>query len=97
MRSMNYSKVKFWSDHLAAANQHPAGISAYCKEHSLSATMYYKWKIKLHEAKGEKRSAFLPVTVAAPEVIREGKMSARELPDAHWVADVMLHLIRGLQ
>ena len=58
MRSMNHSKVKFWSDHLAAAARHPAGIGAYCKEHGLSATMYYKWKTKLHQGKGDKPSAF---------------------------------------
>lgn len=97
MRSMNHSKVKFWSDHLAAAARHPAGIGAYCKEHGLSATMYYKWKTKLHQGKGDKPSAFLPVVVAAPQATREFKRNTRDLPEAQWVADVMLHLIRGLQ
>lgn len=97
MRSSNQSKIKFWSDHIAAAAVHSAGIAPYCKDHGLSLTMYYKWKTRLLKAAVEKPSVFLPVTVAAAPVTEESKLRSRELPNAQWVAEVLAHLLRTLQ
>ena len=97
MRTSSNSKIKFWSDHLAAAAVHSAGVGSYCKEHGLSLTMYYKWKTKLQKATVEKPSAvFLPVTVAAKAMTVEPKLNTHALPDAKWVAEVLAHLLRTL-
>ena len=96
MRETNQDKVKFWSEHLAAAASYPQGIGAYCGEHGLSTTMYYKWKAKLAQAKSVKVGAFLPVTVSTATEFRGANTKVYDLPEARWVAGVMLHLIRGL-
>jgi hypothetical protein len=94
MQATNINKINSWREHIAAAGKYPAGITAYCKEHNISVTMYYKWKVKLRH--GEKPSAFLPVAVSAPQVPLELRSNIQGLPEAQWVAEVMLHLIRGL-
>lgn len=96
MRATNQYKIKFWTEHLAAAASYSKGIGAYCSEHGLSVTMYYKWKVKLAQVKPTKMPAFLPIAVSTPTEFRKANTKFHELPEARWVADVMLHLIRGL-
>ena len=100
------NKIEFWRNHLVAAQSDPNGITAYCKLHGLRSATYYGWRKKLKVGISEPkkvsigrpkipRSPFLPVAVSVPETKFQNRSPA--LPNAKWVAEVMLHLIRGLE
>lgn len=111
MDSNQQSKLEFWREHVAGAEKFPAGVSAYCTEQGLKISTYYGWR-KLVKPSGSApkrpkslkpkvtkkiQSPFLPVAVAAGAVEIESRVtSPLKLPEARWVAEVMLYLMRGL-
>jgi hypothetical protein len=108
MNSNKQSKLEFWRAHVAGAEQFPAGVGAYCAEQSLPLSTYYGWRKlvkpaslspKPHKFKRLKkeRPTFLPVAVTAGQVeVEQTYKSMPRLPEARWVAEVLLHLARGL-
>lgn len=90
-------KAAFWRRHIELANEYPDGIQKYCELNSLASQTYYKWKLKLDIRKQAKQSKqitqqqFAAVQVCDPEIVR-----SRTLPDARWLAELILHLGRGL-
>lgn len=97
MREGSLAKAKYWSDHIEAAGIYPGSVSAYCRAHGLEVSSFYWWRRKLR-ARPPKCSppSFLPVVVRDTNALTRQPMPASKLPDARWVAEVMLHLARGL-
>ena len=98
-------KIEIWKNHVASAEAHAGGIGDYCREHGIKSSVYYSWRqVIKHEFACEdlvlprevKRTkpSFIPVVIA--EGSNSERQCATNLPDARWVAEVMLHLLRGL-
>ena len=79
-----------------AAVESPEGIAEFCRKNNLKAGSVYSWK---REQKRSKRkssiSTFLPIVVKDLDEPNSRCRPVR-LPESKWVAEVMLHLIRGL-
>ena len=92
--TLKEQKAIFWSKHLDLANQYPAGILKYCEVNGLAIQTFYKWKLRLQSqvvknlpAKRLTKSPFAEVQVCRPEVVHQ-----QSLPDAKWLAQLILHL-----
>ena len=108
MESNYQSRLEFWRAHVANADNFPAGVSAYCAEQGLKLSTYYGWRKlvglgssvpKPRKPKRIKKAqpSFLPVAVTSgPVEVESMFQSMPKLPEARWVAEVMLHLVRGL-
>lgn len=96
-----------WKHHAEQAVKFDGGIYQYSKINNISKSALYRW-IKIYFEKGhlklkqkvKKESPFLPVVVtpltrSQPDT-HEQKLN-RPLPDSRWVADIITHVIRGLQ
>lgn len=100
--------IEFWKCHAANAKLHPISIIAYCKENNLRFSTYYRWSKKVQNLNTDTKltkpqikpkkapSVFLPVEVASKEIKFENHFIKSSLPDAKWVAEVILYLTRGL-
>jgi hypothetical protein len=85
-----------WAQHVKQAGTHKEGLAAYCRETGISRAAIHYWLRKLEKksfvATTRTRPAFIPVQVlATAEVVRP-----QQLPDAKWVAEVLLYLSAGL-
>jgi transposase-like protein len=88
-------RAKFWQQHVEATKSFPGSIQKYCEQHELDPSSLYQWRKRFSGATQVKtKSEFLPVVVSSPARAELPAMSP--LPNAQWVAEVMLHLIRGL-
>ena len=91
--SADQSKFDFWSKHLADAKAFPGSKENYCKTHGLKLATYYQWKQRIQGLKKTpKPPSFVPAVVAErPRVV-----SAPQLPNAAWVAEVMAHFLKTM-
>ena len=88
-------RAKFWQQHVEAAKSFPGSIQNYCELHELDSSSLYQWRKRFSGATQVKtKSEFLPVVVSSPALA--GSTAGSTLPNAQWVAEVLLHLIRGL-
>jgi hypothetical protein len=87
-------RAKFWQQHIDAAKSFPGSAQHYCDVRELKVASFYQWRKRLSKYQLPKKSAFLPVIVA--QVEQPDRTPEIALPNAQWVAEVMLHLIRGL-
>ena len=98
-------KIEYWKNHVANAKAHPGGIGGYCRENGIKSSVYYSWRqVIKNEFAGEElvlprevkraKPSFIPVMIAESPDSEPQRVS--KLPDARWVAEVMLHLLRGL-
>lgn len=94
MKVINRSeKEEFWRGHMSKSARFPGSLAAYCRSEGLSIHTFHYWRKRF--AKGENR---LPRPVSAPFVEVEIERSPeRRLPDAAWVAELILHLSRGVR
>jgi hypothetical protein len=97
--STKQTQENYWFEQLAKAEQHPVSQMAYCREAGVEPRKLYaarerfKSQAKKMHKKKDGRMGFAPVQVVqSPEV----KLS-RQLPEAQWVADFVLHLMRGVR
>jgi len=83
-----------WQERVRQANQHPEGLSAYCRANDISigALNYWRKKEQSKSPALAQRSAFVPIQVMAAET----EVPAPRLPDSKWVADLILHLSAGV-
>lgn len=105
MRSSQEAEI-FWKDHILKSNESSEGIGAYLKVNNLTASSFYRWRTKLSKSKSskvqvlrnKKLPAFLPVQVESsrPTPKFENK-PIDHLPEAKWVADVLINLVVGLR
>ena len=95
MKRSRQERIRFWQQHVDAAKLFPGGAQKYCDEHEIESSSFYNWrKLLSGSPQSPSRSDFLPVIVSKPE--RAEQSSENILPNTQWVAEVMLHLIRGL-
>jgi len=88
--------LEFWSKHIEAAANFKGSCASYCRAHDLNIRQFYTWKKRLAQGSLEfKKSDFVSVIVSEPRSELTISPNTR-LPEAQWVAQVMLHLIRGL-
>lgn len=81
-------REKIWREHIERAGRFPGSIEAYCRSQGIEASSFYNWKRKL-----KSQLSFLPVVIAEGARVEK---QASSLPEARWVSEVMVHLIRGL-
>jgi hypothetical protein len=95
MKRSRQERTRFWQQHVDAAKLFAGSAQKYCDEQEIESSSFYHWrKILSGSTQSSSRSDFLPVIVSKPE--RAEQSSEANLPNAQWVAEVMLHLIRGL-
>ena len=86
---------KKWREHVAKAQEHGDGFASYCRVNGISNSTLVYWRKKLGpKPASELRqgSPFIPVQVLNVESMPRGST----LPDAKWVAEVILHLSAGI-
>ena len=91
-------KEKYWQEHLRLAREHKAGPTSYCRAVGISIMSLSYWRKRCERrplAKIHERSAFIPIQILNPEIPAVRSLE-RELPDAKWVADLILHLSAGV-
>lgn len=89
-------KEKRWQERLEAANVHPGGLAAYCRENQVSRSALDYWRKKIRKATLQRLNQprpFIPIEVLEAELRIANKPV---LPDAKWVAEVILHLCAGM-
>jgi hypothetical protein len=94
MKRSRQEVIRFWQQHVEAAKSFPGSAQKYCDAHEIESPSFYSWRKRLSGARNPDMAKFLPVIISESE--RPAEQSGRGLPNAHWVAEVMLHLIRGL-
>ena len=95
MNKVPTERAKFWQQHVEAAKSFSGSVQQYCDEHDLDPSSLYQWRKRFSGTnQNPSKSEFLPVVVSRPE--QSERPSQAILPNAQWVAEVMLHLIRGL-
>lgn len=88
-------KEKYWRSQIAQAAEFQGSIQAYCQTHGISQFTFRYWQRKLTQEKAQSvvRRPFVQVEIQNPS---PEQFSTHRLPDPHWVAEVILHLSRGL-
>lgn len=95
MNKVPTERAKFWQQHVEAAKSFTGSVQQYCDTHELEPSSFYQWRKRLAAAtQNPSRLDFLPVVVSNPG--QSGRPSEATLPNAQWVAEVMVHLIRRL-
>ena len=104
MKQSSSEKLESWRGHVAAAESHAAGVTAYCAAEGLKISTYYSWRKFIKGSQGQSKRRpkiqktirpFLPVEIVRPDN-NEAQRDFCDLPDARWVAAVMVHLVRGV-
>lgn len=90
-------KAKAWRARLARAAEYSGTNREYCKAEGLSIHTFAYWKHKLAEKR--ESEVFIPQPFARVEVESPAVQPSNNsgLPDPRWVAEVILHLQRGLR
>lgn len=93
-----------WRRHIERADASSEPLSAYCRSEGLSLPSMNYWRKKLREERqrlptvisnARPASAFIPIEVTSS--LGTTTLTSRNpiLPDARWVADLILHLSSG--
>ena len=94
-------RAQYWREVIERASRHPVSCHAYCVEEGIPQASFYSWRNRLSRRSNETKA--LTVLPSFAEVrVSDGPnhcASARMLPsiDAKWVAELILHLQRGLR
>jgi hypothetical protein len=104
MKISNSSRIEIWQQHLKSAESYPAGITTYLSDQGLNPSTFYRWRdiilkqnqkvsiVKPKKKTKQKPSKFLPVIVAPSLSKLSAPQSCRQLPDAKWLAEVILEI-----
>lgn len=92
MQSKSISKREYWRQQSIAAERFSGTLKEFCKHKGISLNTLQYWRHKFsNEAKGHQNQTPNPfVTVAV-----EQAQVLSSLPDAKWVAELILHLQTG--
>lgn len=96
MRSISKrsGKEKFWRDQVRLFASFNGSQTAFCRHHGLSVSTFQYWHRKFHQTDREVQivdpSPFIEVQV-------ESAPSRPKMPDAKWVAELILHLQEGMR
>ena len=89
-------KENFWHEQMEMANKFPGSFEAFCKAQGLSIHTFMYWRQKFSN-ENKKTKALIPSPFA--QVAVEGSSPVvlqRALPEAAWLAELILHLQAGL-
>jgi hypothetical protein len=90
-------KEKFWRHQMAAAEKFRGSQREFCKSQGLSINMFQYWRYKFErEGKSRLSEVAKPTPFVAVEVLQPEHCSG-EMPQAQWLAELILHLQRGLR
>jgi hypothetical protein len=93
MKRSHQESAKFWQQHIEAARSFPGSVQKYCDVHKIESSSFYQWRKRISEMPNPGVTDFLPVVISKPERLNQNLES--RMPNAQWVAEVMLHLLRG--
>jgi hypothetical protein len=90
----------YWKQHILKADVFSGSDYQYCLEQGLKKSTFYAWRERLKPRLPKikhpsNKQAFLPIEVTRelPRRILAGRKE--ELPDAGWLAELILSLING--
>ena len=104
MKTHDSIKIAIWQKHMIAAESDPVGRTFYLKQQGINPSTYYRWrdiilkknqKISIVEPKKkakQRTSPFLPVIVDKTLLKPSAPQSHQHLPDAKWLAEVILEI-----
>ncbi len=87
----NLNNEPNWSEEITLFGEYDGSGASFCRSRNLSVVRFQYWKQKLGKLSGKnvgKLSPFISVKVAA-------KVERSALPDARWLADLILSLGDG--
>lgn len=86
-----------WQERVRLAEAYPGGVSSYCRRAGVSVEALRYWRKKSGAALATASAVRVSPPVFLPIQVMEAVAPARvqALPDAKWVADVILHLSAG--
>ncbi len=83
---------EYWREQIARGNRHPGGVASYCRAHAIKPAAFYYWKKRLRRRAIVKRASadqsFIPVEILRPE-------AKPSLPDARWLSELIVNLMRA--
>lgn len=84
-------QAEVWKRHIEAAKAFAGSARAYCRHVELAPSSFYLWRRKLSEGSARVKavSPFLPIVVSKPP-----EAQGRALPDAAWIAKVLIEVVR---
>lgn len=96
--SIRQEKVRYWRRHIAKAAAYAGSQQSYCRAEEISLHSFQYWKKKFADESRQERSvkALLPSPFMAVEVERTEQVLPLTLPDARWVAELIIHLQQGM-
>jgi hypothetical protein len=104
MKTHDSIKIAIWQKHMTAAESDPIGRTFYLKQQGINPSTYYRWRdiilnqepevsIVKPKAKTKKKiSPFLPVVVDRSSPITSTPQSCHRVPDAKWLAEIILEI-----
>ena len=90
----NQDKRAVWAERIQEAEAFEGSNLQYCKSKGYSEATFRYWKNQL---RGSKAAPIEPAEAASPFLKVEIEKGSPSLPDPRWVAEIILHLNRGLQ
>ena len=92
MQTKSISKREYWRQQLIAAERFPGSLREFCKHKGISLNTFQYWRNKFsNESQGQliqTPNPFVTVAVEQTQVMSS-------MPDARWLAELILHLQTG--
>lgn len=92
MQTKSISKREYWRQHIIASERFPGSLREFCKHKGISLSNFHYWRNKFsNESQGQliqNPNPFVPVAVEQTQVMSS-------MPDASWLAELILHLQMG--
>jgi len=90
-------KEKFWHQQMSMANKFSGSHRAFCKAQGISVHSFAYWRQKFERQRKQVKSLvpspFVQLVVEKPMPV----LRNQPLPEAAWVAELILHLQMGLR
>lgn len=93
----NEQKIEFWFNHVEHSKKFDGSVLEYCRSNNIAPQTFYKWRAKFANklaavpVAAKQSKPFIPIQI---EPITTSGFST--MPDAKWVAELILHLQGGL-
>lgn len=95
--SHNQEKEKFWRRQLTLWEGSGSTQVEYCRENGLSPHVFLYWRRKFADkGRGQKTSRELVMSSFARVEILPSERCDRVLPEAKWLAELIMHLQAGV-
>ena len=89
-------KAAYWRAHVEKFKKHPGSSHDYCLSEQISHSTFQNWRRQLEATK---TSGFVPVVVTGSELpahsLKHQRSASGHLPNAVWVAELILRLQQG--